>query len=217
MKSRMPCLLATVCLIAALAPNFAHAATKVLTKNDQIKLWLAAVGKEFKRVKAADTYVTFSPFASRVIDSMEVTGLQSAGTNFSGLNLDLQNAITKLRTDLDTLRDKQSDFAKLVNSLMDDVRTAARTGTPPSVQDATVLFSAVYAAVFDGVIVEKEKTAITTAGAAVTATAGLDPKIVTDIQGDITALVIGAGVSKADLTIIKADMAAIATILKTLQ
>ncbi|HEY3325325.1 MAG TPA: hypothetical protein VGP72_33040 [Planctomycetota bacterium] len=193
------------------------AATKAQTVPDMVKDWLALAGKDFKRVKTTDTFVTFSPFASRTLNTMEAAGIDSGGHVFSSLSVDLQNALTKLVTDLNTLKDKQSNFSKLVTNVEDDLRDAARTGTPPTIEVSTVLAYGVYNAAFDGIIDDKEKAAITAANTAVVATAGLDPKIVSALNSDVSSLVAGSGVNKLDLTTIKNDLAGIAAVLKLMK
>lgn len=187
------------------------------TMPDMVKLWVSLASKDFKRVKTNDTYVMFSPFASRTQTAMSSTGLDGSGTVFATLPLDLQNAFTKLDTDLQTLKDKQTAFSRLVGDVTTALRQAARSTTPPTIGSSAVLVYAVYAAAADGIISDKERTTINTAATAVTGTSGLDPTIVASLQQAVSAFLAGSGVNKLDLVTVKNDFTAITSIVKLLK
>jgi len=194
-----------------------EAASGPKTVPDMIKLWASAAAKDSKRVKTTDTYVTFTPFANRTNNTMGATGLDGNGTVFATLTPDMQAALTKLQTDLQNLKDKQSTFSGLVGDVMSALKSAARSTAPPTIESSSALAYAVYNAAFDGVISDKERQVITEVSAAVTGTASLDPKIVTSIQSAVTAFLAGSGVNKLDLALVKNDFAAIASVLKLLK
>ncbi|MCY3021916.1 MAG: hypothetical protein NTW87_23135 [Planctomycetota bacterium] len=193
-----------------------EAASGPKTTPEMIKLWLSAAGKDFKRVKSNDTFVTFTPFANRTQNTMAATGLDGSGTVYPTLTADMQAALTRLDTDLTNLKTKQSDFSKLVTAVENALKTAVRSTAPPTIETSSVLAYAVYNAAFDGVINDKERQAINDATTAVLATPSLDPTIAGNIQTAVTAFLGGSGITKADLDLIKTDFANIAAVLKAL-
>lgn len=203
-------------VLAGLFSVNAHAASKPLTQTDMIKAWLGALGKEFKKVKSKDAFITYTDFADRAIDSLEATGLQAGSTVFSSLDASLQTALSRLKTDIDDIKTKRSDVNKLISNLAKDMKTAASSGTPPTIQSAQVLIFLAYNAVADGEINDKEREALTAAGAAVTGTAGLSATLVSSISADVNAIIASRGVTKTDLDLLKTDLASIASILKGL-
>ena len=195
----------------------AEAASTPITLADNLKFWFSSFSKDFKRVKSNDTFNTYNLFSDRALDSLSVTGLQANSTVFPTLPLELQTALTRLKTDIQDIRTKRGDVDKLIGDLVRDMRTAANGTTPPSIANSQLLLSLCYAAVGDGVISDKERQAITEAGAAVTGTVGLSTTLVADINADVSAILASIGVTKLDLDLLKSDLASIASMIKAMK
>lgn len=205
-----------VLFACVLFSSTASAATKTLTLADHLKNWLSSTSKDFKKIKTKDGLVTVPPYTDRMLDSLSVTGLQTNATVFPTLSADLQTALTRLKTDLQTVRTKNSDFQKLIDQVIKELRTVANGTTPPTITSAQTLFTVIYTGAGDGEFSDKDKQQITEALAAVVATPGLASASITSIQDAVNALLASGGVTAADIALLKNDLANIATIIKAL-
>jgi len=203
----------SVVLVGMLVSSHARAAAKVLTLGDHLKIWSADIGKDFKKIKTKDGLVTIPVYTDRMLDSLAVTGLQTNSTLFPTLPADLQTALTRLKTDVQDFRTKNSDFQKLIDAVIAELRKLANGATPPTVSSAEILFVAVYAGAADGEFSDKDKQNINDALADVVATPSI---VATNLQDAVTALLAGRGATAADLALLKTDLASIATIIKGL-
>jgi hypothetical protein len=194
-----------------------EAASTPITLADNLKFWFSSFSKDFKRVKSNDTFNTYNLFSDRALDSLSVTGLQVNSNVFPTLSVELQTALTRLKTDIQDIRTKRSDVDKLLGNLVKDMRTAANGAPPPSIANSQILLVLCYAAVADGIISDKERQAITEAGAAVTGTVGLSTTLVPLINADISAILASIGVTKVDLDLLKTDLASISSIIKAMK
>ena len=200
-------------LVGLLVSMQARAATKVLTLADHLKIWSVSIGKDFKKIKTKDGLVTIPVYTDRMLDSLSVTGLQTNSTLFPTLSADLQTALTRLKTDVQDFRTKNSDFQKLIDAVISELRKLANGTTPPSVSSAQILFSAIYVAAADGEFSDKDKQNVNDALADVVATPSI---VATNLQSAVTDLLAGRGATAADLALLKTDLASIATIIKGL-
>jgi hypothetical protein len=194
-------------MILACASSFAG--EKVLTTPDRVNLWAKDLTKELKKVKFKDAYVTFSDFTDRAFDAIDAGGLQTGGTVFPSLAADLQSALTRLKTDLQTLRDKRAAVKKTIDDLARDLRTAANSTTPPSLDVSARLILSCYTAVSDGDVLEKERDGINDLAAIVVATSGLAAQSIADINTHVAAVNASRGINKTDLMMIADDLKAI--------
>lgn len=206
----------SVLCVAMLLMSSARAATKVLTLADNLKAWSSSIGKDFKKIKSKDGLVTVPPYTDRMLDSLAVTGLQANATVFATLSADMQTALTRLKTDLQDVRTKNSDFQKLIDQVIKELRNAANGATPPSILSAQNLFAVMYAGAGDGEFSDKDKQQINDALAVVVATPSLSATTIAAIQGAVTSLLAGKGVTAADLALLKSDLANIASLIKAL-
>jgi hypothetical protein len=214
---RMCLLVLSLALLIGFYSEKAAAASTPITLADNLKFWFSSFSKDFKRVKSNDTFNTYTLFSDRALDSLSVTGLQVNSTVFPTLPADLQIALTRLKTDIQAIKDKRSDVDKLLGDLVKDMRTAANGTTPPSIANSQNLLVLCYAAVADGIISDKERQSITEAGAAVTGTVGLSPTLVASINADVSAILASIGVTKLDLDQLKSDLASISSIIKAMK
>lgn len=201
-------------LCGAVTTGSAMAGEKVLTTTDRVNLWAKDLGKEAKKVKFKDAYVTFPDFADRAFDAIDAGGLQTNSTVFPSLSADLQTALTRLKTDIQTLRDKRAAVKKTIDDLARDLRTAANSTTPPALDVSARLILACYAAVADGDVIEKERDTINELAGVVVATSGLAAQTIADINTHVAAVIGSRGINKDDLTLINDDLKAILDITK---
>lgn len=185
------------------------AAQKVLTTPDRVNLWAKDLAKELKKVKFKEAYVLYPDFADRSLDAIETSGLQANSTIFPTLAADVQTALTRLKTDIQTIRDKRADVKKTIDDLARDLRMAANSATPPLLDVSARLILACYAAVNDGEIIEKERDTILELAAIVTATSGMPAQTITDINTHVAAVTASRGILKADIDLLAADLKAI--------
>lgn len=192
-----------------LSSSLALAGEKVLTTPDRVNLWAKDLGKELKKVKFKDAYVTFPDFNDRSIDAIDAAGLVTNGTVFPTLSADLQAALTRLRTDILALRDKRAAVKKTIDDLARDLRVAANSTTPPPLDVSARLILARYAAVADGDVIEKERDTINELAGVVVATSGLAAQTIADINTHVAAVIASRGINKTDLDLIADDLKAI--------
>jgi hypothetical protein len=209
------------CLIALFLCSFlaarSHAATKTLTLADNMKFWISSTGKDFKQIKTKTSLTTVPIYTGRMLDSLAVTGLTSGDPAFTGLAADMQTALTRLSDDLQTIRTKNSDFSKLIGAVTKELKTIAGSATPASIESAQNLYSTMFLVAGDGEFSDKDKEQVNDAMAEVLAsTPSLPATNVTNLQGAVSAMLAGQGVTKADLGLIQADLKTIATLIKAL-
>ncbi|HYG76365.1 MAG TPA: hypothetical protein VEK08_15275 [Planctomycetota bacterium] len=209
MKQRLALAIVLCAFVAPLC-----AGEKVLTTNDRIALWVKNFAKEFKKVKFKEAYVLFPDFADRAFDSLEASGLQTNSNVFPTLSAELQNTLTRLKTNIDTTRDKRSAVKSTIDDLARDLRLAANSATPPPLNVASDLILLCYAAVNDGEVDQRERDQLNALAAQVTATPSLDAKIVADINTHLAAVTSSVGVRKTDLDTIAADLKTILELVK---
>lgn len=208
--------LAGVVIALALCTGSLHAASGPTTQGDFLRNWFKIYSKDFKKIKSKDLLVSASPLADRMLDGLEATGLQTGSTIFSTLPTELQTALTRLKTDLQTFRTKISDTKSRIGRVVRDLRLAAATGTPPQLDTAQVLVSAMFDALADGEIASKEAEVINAATNTLAGTAGLDPTMAATLRTDAAAVLSGANATDSDLALLKTDLSTIATLLKAL-
>jgi hypothetical protein len=194
-----------VCVLSA---NLS-AGEKVLTTPERVNLWAKDLAKELKKVKFKEAYVLYPDFADRSLDAIETAGLQTNSTIFPTLAADVQTALTRLKTDIQAIRDKRADVKKTIDDLARDLRMAANSATPPLLDVSARLILACYAAVNDGEIIEKERDTILELAAIVTATSGMPAQTITDINTHVAAVTASRGILKADIDLLAADLKAI--------
>jgi len=202
-----------VLFCGALLSNI-QAGEKVLTTPDRVNLWAKDLTKELKKVKFKDAYVTFSDFSDRAFDAIDAGGLQTNSTVFPTLSADLQTALTRLKTDIQTLRDKRAAVKKTIDDLARDLRTAANSTTPPFLDVSARLILACYNAVADGDVIEKERDGINELAGVIVATSGLAAQTIADINTHVAAVIGSRGINKDDLTLLADDLKAILDITK---
>jgi hypothetical protein len=200
--------LSIVALSLCLSAQAATATTP--TQGDSLRNWFKIYIKDFKRIQGKTLLLTGRPAADVMLDGLQATGLQSGSTRFSSLPVDLQTTLGRLKTDLETLRDKIRNTQNRINDLVTHLNQASRTGTPPQLEPIQLLVSTCYAGLNDGELADKERTIITDTAARITATAGLDPIIVGRITTDVTAILSGVNATKVDVDLLKSDLVTIA-------
>jgi hypothetical protein len=190
-------------------PGLVCAAEKVLTTQERVNLWAKDLAKELKKVKFKEAYVLFPDFTDRAFDAIEAAGLQTNATVFPTLPTDLQSALTRLKTDIQTIRDKRSAVKKTIDDLQRDLRTVANGTTPALLDVSARLILACYAAVNDGEVIDKERDTIQELAAVVTSTSGLAAQTITDINTHVAAVTASRGILKSDIDLLVDDLKAI--------
>lgn len=204
------------CVLFLLCSVSAHAAASgTPTQGDILRNWFKIYSKDFKKIKSKDLLVTGRAVGGQMLDGLEATGLQTGSTKFSTLTIGLQTALTRLKTDIETLRSKISTTNNQIGKLVNDLRLAAATGTPPQIDTVQTLVTGVHIGLADGVLAAKEITVISESSTAVTGTTGLDPTIATNLRADVTALLVGPHATQSDVDLIKTDLATVGTLLKS--
>ena len=204
-----------LCILAVLACAGSHAATAATpTLGDSLRDWYKIFSKEFKRLKSKELLLTGRPAADVMLDSLSATGLNSATTRFSALPSDVQTALTRLKTDLETLKDKIRDTDSRIGNLVRDLNAASKTGTPPDLEATQLLVSTCYAALNAGELADKDRQIITETSTTITSTAGLTPTIASAITADVTAILSGVNATKVDVDLIKTDLTTLGALIK---
>ncbi|HYG74208.1 MAG TPA: hypothetical protein VEK08_04310 [Planctomycetota bacterium] len=204
-----------LCILAILSGVGASAATTgTPTQGDSLRAWFKIYSKEFKRLKSKELLLTGRAAADVMLDGLSATGLVSATTRFSALPGDVQTALTRLKTDLETLKDKIRDTDSRIGQLVKDLNAASKTGTPPDLEATQLLVSTCYAALNDGELADKDRQIITETSTKIAATAGLTPTIAQAITADVAAILAGVNATKVDVDLIKTDFSTLGTLIK---
>jgi hypothetical protein len=206
-----------LCVVAlCLSATAQAAASATPTLGDNMRNWFKIFGKEFKRIKSKELLLTGRAGADVLLDSLSATGLNSATSRFSSLPADVQTSLTRLKTDLETLKDKIRDMDSRVGDLVKALNAASKTATPPDIVATQQLVSTVYAGLNDGELADKDKQVITELSTKITSTTGLDPTLAANITAAVNAILTGVNATQADVDLIKADLATLATQIKAI-
>lgn len=200
--------------LSVLAASLSKDLSAAATSTASVSTWANSTTREFKKVKSKDRNSSAATFATNVMNVLKASGLQSGGTVFSGFSAIIQDALTQLKTDLKTIQSKSNVTQDLIDQLVKDLKDAAATGTPPSVDSVQVLLTDAQSALADGVISEKEKLQLASAVSDVIASTGLTADQFAAVQNDVLAIIAASGVTAADIELIKSDLETIVALAK---
>lgn len=203
-------LCAAIC--ACVAPVSASAASSE-TLGSLAKL-TAAQAKQLRSVSSKERRALFQSYLTNLQQTLDAAGLTGTGVSFSGLDPAVQAALQKLATDIQTIRAKSQVTDTLIAALVEDLKTASQTGTPPSTESVQTLVIAVQTAFTDGAVSTAEAAKIALAAQAIVAETGLSAELVAEIKADVQALGAASGITADDVALIKQDLTDLTAALK---